>query len=320
MGTYLKAALGLAGVSILLAVVVLGLLFLDPFQLGPNAVPADRMGAVAAIAGVSSAISTVIALVIGAIAVTALIVSERSETRATEQLKLDFAGLASTLIALRDRALLYTNVEMIDTTLDPFEHEREALTKVLTSSTGWAIHAWSHEKGNETFDDVYPGLAGLVDLTTLELDQNRQGVINAIAARSVGVFDQICSITEPDFRRMSTALNRLSDGVSRACVTLQTDRLAELQHAITKAEAESYRAPTEHELAQLMALADERIGGEAGTTVEHFGRQAIDDAPDARRNFARLIDQLLDVQLPAEPPPAAPPRQPRGRRRSGKTP
>jgi hypothetical protein len=294
---YLNAALVLAAISVVAAVLVLGLILVNPFEVAADASAGERANVVSAIAAVSAAVSTVIALAIGAIAVIALIVSEKSETRAIEQLKLDVAAMASTLISIRDRALLYTNVGAVNWAGDPFRPEREALTRILTSSTGWAIHAWSHTKGNEKFDEVYPTIAGLVDVTTLDLNRNTQAIVNLLAERAVHVFDQLCAIEERDFRRMSETLSRLSDGISEACAILQTDRLGELQRMMTTAHLETYRAPTEAEVQRAAELASEGIGGEAGKTVQELGSKAMTGTPEDRRLFHRLVEQLLGTTL-----------------------
>jgi hypothetical protein len=304
MTRYVQAALALAVVSFALAVLVLsGLFGVNPLQLSvvdrlsDAETSTDESAAVQAVTAISVAISTVMALALGSIAVIALIVAEKSETRAIEQLKLDFAALASTLVSIRDRSLLYTNPGLIHLELDPFRPEREALAKILTSPTGWAIQAWSHREGDEEYDELYPDLAGLVDVMTLDLARNRQAILDMLAERSVAILDRIVSIEERDFKQMSAALSRLSEGLSRASTVLRTDKLAEFQRQRTAAEMASYRAPTEEELTKIAELADQRIGGEAGKTLEALGRAAIDGSPEDRRTFHRAITQLLDVEL-----------------------
>jgi uncharacterized phage infection (PIP) family protein YhgE len=304
MDRYVKVVLALAIVSFAIALFVLGGLFgFNPLhlsivdRLADATNPGDEAAVVSALTGLSAAISTVFALAVGVIALMALIASEKSETRAIEQLKLDIASLASTLVSVRDRALLYTQVESINLELDPFAPERKALTKILTSPTGWAIHSWSHERGNEKYDDLFVSIAGLVGVTTLDISQARQAVINKLAERAMKVFDQLCSIEDDDFKKMSGALTHLSDGLSKACITLKTDKLAELQRQITEEQAKSYRAPTEEELAKLMKQADSTIGGASGSVVEQLGRAAIEGSPEDRERFHQLLQQLLGIEL-----------------------
>ena len=154
----------------------------------------ERAAVASAIAAASAAVSTVFALVVGAIAIIAIIIADRSETKSVEQLKLDFAALGSTLLFLRDRAMLYTDPDAVNVDLDPFKGEREALTRILTSSTGFALYVWTKDARNEKFTDLYSSLAGLVDVTTLDLRKNFQPVANLIKARSSEILRRLASV------------------------------------------------------------------------------------------------------------------------------
>src|ERR1039457_104815 len=98
MKRYLIAALAVAFLSIVVASVVLsGLYGWNPIHLpfsppNPSTGLSDRASYISAIASVSGAISSVFALIVGAIAVIAVIVSNQAESKSVEQLKLDIAS------------------------------------------------------------------------------------------------------------------------------------------------------------------------------------------------------------------------------------
>lgn len=306
MTKYVRLALLFVGLSLAMAVLVLlGLYGFNPLNLSivdtlTNATtPADEAAGVSAVTGISVAVSTLFALVLGVIAIIVLIESERSETRAVEQLKLDVASLASTLRLVRDRALLYTQTDAVNWSLDPFSAEREALSKILTSSTGWALYSWGHQKDNKKFTGLFAGFAGLVDLTTLDLERFAQPILNRLVERSSKLFEEVTSIEEEDFKRMAGALSHLSDGFSAARIAevRSGDILDGFVEEKVAADASSYRAPTEDELKRLIERADRVIGGEAGKTIDTFGRLAIEGSDKDRENFHRLISQVLSVDL-----------------------
>jgi hypothetical protein len=301
---YLLLALIAALLSVVAAGLVLGVVFgFNPLglsilpNLGSVADTGERAAVVSAVASLSAAISTVLALMVGAIAVTALIVSERSETRAVEQLKLDIASLATTLLSLRDRALLYTQPDAIDVTVDPFKAERTALSKILTSPTGLAIYWWSKQPTHKQHSDLYPSIAGLVDLTTLDLNRYFAESIPLITDRSQRLLARIGTIEERQFKEMCYPLSHLSDGLRHIRETVGSDDTSIFVDEWGKARAAAYRAPTEDELTILKNLADKRIGGQSADTVEHFGRAAITGSDEDREKFHTLITKLLGVDL-----------------------
>ena len=233
MTKYLIAALVIAAISVATAALILsGLYGLNPFGLSivRGAAEArsvsDRAAVASAIAAASAAVSTVFALVVGAIAIIAIIIADRSETKSVEQLKLDFAALGSTLLFLRDRAMLYTNPDAVNVGLDPFKTEREALSRILTSSTGFALYMWSKDTNNEKYDDLYFSLAGLVDVTTLDLDKHFQPVANMIFVRSAEILRRLVSIEVRQFKSMAGKLSRIGAGLIAASPALQKDIFA----------------------------------------------------------------------------------------------
>ena len=121
MTRYLFAALSIALFSVIMALAVLsGLYGANPLNMeivSQSIIAtsiADRAAAIAAIATVSVAISTVLALIVGTIAVIAVIVTNSSEAKTIEQLKVDIASLISTLLTLLNRSILYTNTSVMN--------------------------------------------------------------------------------------------------------------------------------------------------------------------------------------------------------------
>ena len=299
MSKYLIASLVAAMLSVMCAALVLGGLYgWNPLRLtivldAANAQSAaDRAAAISAIATISAAISTVFALLVGTIAVIAVIVAERSETKSIEQLKLDLAAAVSILVSLRDRSVLYTNPEAVDVSLDPFKMEREALAGILCSSTGFALYVWSMDRRNESFKDIYHGLAGLIDSTTLDLRGNFQPVANHIFERSSLILADIVRLDEGHFKRMSRKLTRIGIGMRQAGEAVARDPISDFAESMRVDAVASIPPPTEEELAAIKKVAQERIGGKASETIEHFGRAAIEGGPEDRATFRKLVRQL----------------------------
>jgi len=304
MTRYLIAALVVALLSVVAAAMVLsGLYGFNPLKLtivsqaGDVTSVSDQAAIVSAIATASAAVSTVFALIVGTIAVIAVIVAERSETKSIEQLKLDFAALGSTLVSLRDRGFLYTNPDAVDVGLDPFKPERESLARILTSSTGFALYVWSKEPCNKEFADLYSSLAGLIDVTTLDLRKQFQPVANLIIRRSAEILRRLASIDESQFKAMSRKLGRIGAGLRQASVALQRDILDSFEQDFSESQGQAFRPPTEAELTRLQRMAQEKIGGKSAEIIKHFGRAAIQGTPEDRRKFHSLIRQLLGVTL-----------------------
>jgi hypothetical protein len=301
---YLIAALAVSFVSIIMAAVVFsGLYGWNPLHLHivsgieKTATIADQAAFTSAIASVSGAISSVLALIVGAIAVIAVIVTNQSEVKSVEQLKLDFAGLASTLISLRARCYLYTNPKLIDLEIDVFEEERSALQSLLNSSSGLALYLWSMEPENGEHKELYVSIAGLVDCTTLDLKKSLQPVLNLIAQRASDLLKDLSRVEEPAFRKMSKPLSHLSAGLQRAQDVMEDDAFARLGRDMKQASEAGSRAPTEHELTVLKEMAARKIGGKAPETIEHFGRAAISGSDHDRSTFEALVRQLFHIEL-----------------------
>jgi hypothetical protein len=303
---YLIAALVIAAISVATAALILsGLYGLNPFGLSivRGAAEArsvsDRAAVASAIAAASAAVSTVFALVVGAIAIIAIIIADRSETKSVEQLKLDFAALGSTLLFLRDRAKVYKDKDpdLVNVDLDPFKAERQTLSRILTSSTGLALYVWSKDTKDKQYDDLWSSLADLVDVTTLDLHKHFQPVANLILERSAEILRRLVSIKPRQFKSMAANLSRIGLGLVIASPALVVATFATPDQDVSAATDAGFRAPTEAELTRLKQIAAEKIGGKSAEVIEHFGRAAIEGTAGDRRRFHSLVSQLLGLDL-----------------------
>lgn len=305
MRKYLLAAVIVAALSLVLTLLSLASLYgYNPFalslvkQFDEVKTLADASAYVQAVSAVATAIATIFALIVGAIAIIAVIESEKSEHKSVEQIKVDFASLGSLLLSLRNRVFLYTNTSVIDLDSDIFQDERQKLVSIMTSPTGLAIYLWSGDKNRMTQNDVFSELCGLIDCLTLKLESGTiQGVLNLVAQRASEIVQNLSKVTEAQFKQMSKPLARLGDGLEHAARAVQSDPFAELQRDIDARRLAQFRAPTQQEVEALMQLAASKIGGQADKTVEHFGKEAMRGSDQDRANFHRLVRQLFKIDL-----------------------
>ncbi|MGY4829508.1 hypothetical protein ACVNIS_13115 [Sphaerotilaceae bacterium SBD11-9] len=311
MRKYLLAAVLVAALSLVLTLMSLASLYgYNPFGLdlvkhfGKFSSLADTTAYVQAVAAIATAIATIFALVVGAIAIIAVIESERSEHKSVEQIKIDLATLGSLALALRNRAYLYTNVSAVDLEHDLFEEERNRLVAILASPSGLAIYLWP--------GDVFVELCGLVDCLTLKREPaSIQAVLNLIAERASKVVETLSKVNEADFAVISKPLSRLGQGLAHAAQAMKDDVFSQLPTQMHAQHVSKLRAPTERELLLLMQMASSKIGGQAHKTVEHFGRLAMQGSADDRDTFHKLLRQLFHIELDDlqndKPPGGTPP-------------
>jgi hypothetical protein len=262
----------------------------------------DAASVMTAIATASLAISTALALIVGSFAIITVVISQRAEFKTEEQLKVDVAALVSTLVSLRDRAMLYTNPSLIDTTIDIFRDDRKALATFLSGASGFALFVSTKRMAGEA-GDLSKDLAGLIDMTTLSLSNTeaRQAVLNGIWWRSDKVARRLAETSAARFSAMRDSLVHIGAGLSRAKSALESDPFSELTKELEAQEAAQrvvmYDAPSENALSILKDAAARKIGGKAPEVIEHFGRAAIDGSGSDRQTFDALIRQLFNIDL-----------------------
>lgn len=304
MRRYLFAALSIALVSVIMAIAVLsGLYGANPLKMeivSQSRIAtsiADRAAAIAAIATVSVAISTVLALIVGTIAVIAVIISNSSEAKTIEQLKVDIASLISTLLTLLNRSILYTNTSALDSRDDLFLNERNELLRIVIGPTGFALFvASTGKKENErSLDGVFHSLMGLIDLTTLSFTTGVQNILNSIAIRSNDILIELKEIDKQMYQNMRKALDNIESAAPRAADALEDYQITRLISQMKGGINKSYRTPTPAEVNLLADLANEKIGGEASDVVRHFADAAATGSDEDRKRFHDLIRQTLHI-------------------------
>lgn len=289
MNRYLKIALSIAFLSILISGGVLLLLFF------PDIIKRDA-SSVSIITSISTAISAIFGLVIGTLAILALINAEKSESKSIEKLKIDLASITNTFITLRNRSFLYTNTEIIDYSLDVFSEERKILLTFLNSPSGFALFIWSgKQKKIEDFQSSIL-LCGLVDILTLKIIDNPQGVLNDIIFRTSKLISKNSQISEKDFKDMSKYLNQLGEGLSYAQKSIENDIFSsfakDFEKDLTTKEAEKLKIPSEDQIDEILKRADEKIGGKSKETVLHFLNKAKKGGEKELLMFFKLIREL----------------------------
>ena len=306
MRRYLIAAISVAAVSLILVLLsllglwgydLLGLSIVSKFA--PNGPLPDQAAYVQAIASVASAIATSFALIVGAIAIIAVVENEKSEHKAVEQTKVDFASLASLALTIRNRAFLYTNPKIVDREIDLFGQERQRLVEILCGPTGLAISLWRKKDEHQelTNSDLFVTLCGLVDSLTLDRTENLQDVLFHIAKRAGGAVIQLSTVDEGDFSTITKVLSDMGKGLKYAAELVRNDPFAILLRSMNEARDSGYRAPTQDEVDILVALAQDKVGGKSGDLVRSFGDKAISGTNKDRASFHKLIDQLLGERL-----------------------
>lgn len=137
---------GLLKIVIVLAIASLGasvFVLLDPWH---------WIGATAERVGISQALSTALALLLGTIAIIVAVTVERTEYRAQEALRSDVVELAATLHSVLTKTAAWYARRGQTGTQPPapdFEAERYAIGRFLCSPTGFAFLCRAAEKSDE---------------------------------------------------------------------------------------------------------------------------------------------------------------------------
>lgn len=289
LGTYLRLALIIAIVSVLTSALLL-LFGLTP--LGPMDPPEeDFMEHVGYVATLSAAVSGIFALMVGAVAIIAVIIAERAETRAIEQLKVDISRLWMTLHSLRNRGILYTSPEAVNGDIDLFAEEREALHSVLNSPTGFSLYAWQAKHSERGFKTLTADLAGLINLLTLKQDGG-QALFNTISIRANKTADLVAALTDHDMAEMAAVVKKLGTGLDQARSVAQSDFIADFLREWVRSSNADLHPPSQKNIDDAAAVALRTIGGEADKTVRHFGEKAMTGDENDVATWHKLISKL----------------------------
>jgi hypothetical protein len=290
LSKYLWLALGLAMASVVISSCIL-FIGLSPF--GPIDPPAENiMEHIAQVATLSASVSSIFALMVGAIAIIAVIAADRAETKATEQLKVDVSRLWMALHSLRNRGLLYTSPQNVKTDMDLFEAERTTLSSVLNGPTGFSLNVWQAKHSSRNFGTLTADLAGLINLLTLKTDQNPRALFNTISIRANKVADLVSNLTDKDITEMSMILQKIGTGLDQARAITQKDFIADFIRDFDKSTKEDLSAPTQEEVDDMANKALQIIGGQADKTVKHFGDLAIKGSNEDIASWHKLISKL----------------------------
>jgi hypothetical protein len=246
------------------------------------------------ISALSTAISTIFALIVGTLAILVVISNERAETKTVEQLKIDISSLWMTLHNLRNRAILYTSPDLVDDSKDLFENERRRLTEIITGSTGFALYLWQATIIDKDQQETTIDVAGLINLTTLALrkSSDRVPIFNAIAHRAYQASSRLASVGDPDIRRMARFLARLGKGLDQAKNAAEKDKLSAFLKDWRQREDDELSMPTEDFVERVLTRARQKIGGKADETMMHFLSKARSGDRGALRNFYQLVEKL----------------------------
>lgn len=299
MSIYLWLALVVAGISVVASalILVLGIAGTWPFATSGD----PLWNRIASISNLSAATSGIFALMVGAIAIIAVIVAERAETRAIEQLKVDISRLWMVLHTVRNRSLLYTNPKLINDGLDIFAAERQTLQDILSGPTGFSIYVWQARQQDKAFHDFTSGLAGLINLLTLALGTDRTALFNSIAIRADKLSRLIAQITDANIADMAAIIGKLGSGLSLAQTVASSDEISHFIHDMDQGTKSRLDVPTAEEVEAAAQAAQRAIGGEAGSTVRHFGAKAMTGNVEEVATWHHLIAQLLQAQPNSTP-------------------
>ncbi len=246
------------------------------------------------ISALSTAISTMFALIVGTLAILVVITNERAETKTAEQLKIDISSLWMTLHNLRNRAILYTSPELLDNSADVFEDERGRLTEIVTGSSGFALYLWQATTADKGLRETTADIAGLINLTTLSLanTNKRVPILNEIAHRADQASGRIATVGDTDVRKMARFLSRLGRGLDQAKSAADSDIISSFLKDWRQQADDKLSFPSEDFVERVVARAREKIGGKADETVMHFVREARSGDRGALRNFYKLVQEL----------------------------
>lgn len=292
MNKYLKFAIVTACISILVAGGILSFAIKELKNIGIGGTAAEHIGA---ITNISMAVSAVFGLIIGSIAIIAVIEAEKSEVKAIESFKLDLVGLVNTLYGLRMRCLLYTAPDQVDYALDVFRVEKEKLQSFMYGSSGYALNLWALD--TKAIADLEPNtqLSSLLNWMTLGMSQKPQVALNQIMFRSQDMLHQLTRINDGHLKQIHRNIKRVGRGLDEVRALLEHDTFFQFIEDFKKdgeARASNLVMPTEAELDAVLKRADEKIGGKSRETIMHFINEARAGKNESLATYYELVRQL----------------------------
>lgn len=292
MSKYLKLAIVIAIASILISGGILLTILRDISFLTDDPNPIDR---ILSITQISTAISAIFGLIIGSIAIIAVIEADKSEVKAIESFKLDLIALVNLLYCIRNRCLLYTNTTIIDYRIDLFQKEREQLQKFLGSSSGYALHLWVLEKKAIDGLDINTDIASLMDFMTLELESNPQPILNELAIRSHQLIEKLTYIDDKNLKSIYGNIRKIGNGLNSVRTIIETDTFKPLlDDMISERETdkENLPMPTDDYLQKVLNSARIKIGGQSEKMILDLIQKHKDGDKKSLWYFYELIRQL----------------------------
>ncbi|WP_031555336.1 hypothetical protein [Parvularcula oceani] len=304
LSLYLRLALGIAGLSAAtcIAIFILGFTGTPPFRFGDAA----RMSHLADVATISAAVSTLFALMVGAIAIIAVIVADRAETRAIEQIRIDVGRLWMALHSIRNRALLYTAPDLVRDDLFLFEEERKTIAGVVQGTTGFLIYTCQDRFRTEEdgIGTLTTDLAGLVDFLTLR--PSGHPYFTQLAQRANTLSAKLSVLSDEDMAVMARAAQKMGRGLSHAREIAEKDEIGSFLNQMKDDAAAALPVPSRAEIAAFAERAQKRIGGQAGDLVRQMGANARDGGPREVELWHKLKAKLEESFTEDEVDGAAP--------------
>lgn len=294
MNKYLKLAIGIAIASIIISGGILLTTWPDIAHVFSEA---DHLRKIELISGISTAISAIFGLLIGSIAIIAVIVAQKSENISIESLKLDLIALVSALLSIRNRCYLYTNPALINYNLDLFEKERTHLQSFIGSSSGYALYIWNLQTKRIEKLDINIELSSLIDFLTLHLSENTTvPILNTIALRCQKLLNLLTEIDDRDFKQISANLHKIGNGLNHVKSPISTnDTFSTLGNDMINDEDEQIEAlelPADEFVQKVIDNANKKIGGKAEETVMHFLNEAKAGNKKSLALFYKMVNQL----------------------------
>lgn len=200
---WIKAVILLAIGSMVLSIAVFVYPFATPIDLDTRA-------------GISSAISTVFALVMGTIAIIIAAGIERTEYRAREALREDLARLSAALHSLLTKAGAILAARGQGIAVQPhFEAEKKVFDEIMCSTTGYAFVCWMGEKSEAASTAGKDGEAWRIfTLALSELQLRSDDDLSDYVYHNFQTIDELLglieSLDETSVRAISTYLDDLS--------------------------------------------------------------------------------------------------------------
>lgn len=294
MNKYLKLAIAIAVASIIISGGILLTTWPDMAHIFSEA---DHLRKIELISGISTAISAIFGLLIGSVAIIAVIVAQKSENISIESLKLDLIALVSALLSIRNRCYLYTNPSLINYNLDLFENERAHLQSFIGSSSGYALYIWNLQTKRIDNLDINIELSSLIDFLTLSVSENTAvPIFNTIALRCQKLLNLLTEIDDRDFKQISANLHKIGNGLNHVKSPISTnDSFSTLGNDLLKDEdkqTESLQLPSDDFLQKVIANANKKIGGKAEETIMHFINEARTGNKKSLDLFYKMVSQL----------------------------